>query len=29
MKYTEDEINSLPFDLAVKFDKRTFCEFYI
>ena len=29
MKYIEDEINSLPYNLALVFDNRTFCEFYV
>jgi len=29
MNYTDDEINSLSFCLALKLDKRTFCEYYI
>ena len=29
IKYIDEEINSLSFDLALHFDKRTFCEYYI
>ena len=29
MKYTDDEINSLPYNLAIQFDKRTYCNYYI
>ena len=28
-KYTIDEINSLPYELAIKNDKRTYCDYYI
>ena len=28
MTYIDEEINSLPFDLALHFDKRTFCQYY-
>jgi len=29
LKYSDDEINDLSYDLAIKLDKRTYCEFYI
>ena len=29
MDYTEDEINDLSYELALKNDKRTYCQFYI
>ena len=29
MKYTDEEMNSLSYDLAISLDKRTFCEYYI
>ena len=28
MKYTDEEINKLPYDLALLYDKRSFCEYY-
>ena len=28
-QYIDEEINELPYDLAVKYDKRTYCKFYI
>ena len=29
MKYTDDEINGLSYDLALQYDKRNFCKYYI
>ena len=29
MKYTDNEINELPYNLAIQYDKRTFCNYYI
>ena len=29
MKYTDQEINELPYNLAIQYDKRTFCNYYI
>ena len=29
MDYNDDEINDFPFDLALKYDKRTYCQYYI
>ena len=29
MKYKDEEINVLPYNLAIIYDKRTYCEFYI
>jgi len=29
MEYNEDEINSLPYKLALQHDKRTYCQYYI
>ena len=29
MKYIDEEINSLPYDLAIQCDKRSYCEYYI
>ena len=29
MDYTDDEINELPYNLALQFDKRTLCQYYI
>ena len=29
MEYNEDEINTLPYQLALQFDKRTYCLYYI
>ena len=29
MEYNDRELNELPFDLAIKYDKRTFSEYYI
>ena len=29
MDYTDDEINELPYNLALQFDKRTYCQYYI
>ena len=29
LKYTNDEINTLSYKLALKFDKRKYCEYYI
>ena len=29
MKYIDDELNDLFYDLAKKYDKRTYCEYYI
>ena len=28
MKYNDDELNALSYDLAINHDKRTYCEFY-
>ncbi len=28
MKYIDEEINELPYELAIKNDKRTYCQFY-
>ena len=28
MEYTDDEINDLPYDLALEFDKRNYCQYY-
>ena len=28
MKFKNEEINSLPYNLAIIYDKRTYCEFY-
>ena len=27
-KYENDELNDLPFDKALKYDKRSFCKYY-
>ena len=29
MKYTDEEINNLTYDLALLYDKRSYCEYYI
>ena len=29
MKYNEDELNDLPYNLAIQYDKRTYCKYYI
>ena len=29
MEYNEDEINTLPYELALQYDRRTFCQYYI
>ena len=29
MEYNDDELNSLSYELALLFDKRTFCQFYV
>ena len=29
MKYIDEEINMLPYDLALNYDKRTYCNYYI
>ena len=29
MEYNDDEINDLPFDLAIQNDKRSYCQYYI
>ena len=29
MKYIDEEINTLPYDLAIKKDKRSYCQYYI
>ena len=29
MKFTDDEVNLLPYELALIYDKRTFCVYYI
>ena len=29
MKYNNDELNSLPYELATQYDERTFCQYYI
>ena len=29
MKYTDEELNQLSYDLALKYDNRTYCEYYI
>ena len=29
LKYIDEEINLLPYNLAIKYDKRTFCPYYI
>ena len=29
LDYTDDEINDLPYDLALLNDKRTYCQYYI
>ena len=29
MKYIDEEINTLPYDLAIKEDKRSYCQYYI
>ena len=28
-EFTDDEINDLSYDLAIKYDKRTYCQYYI
>ena len=28
MKYTDEELNQLSYDLALKYDNRTYCQFY-
>ena len=29
MKYVDEEINISPFNLAIQYDKRTYCSYYI
>ena len=29
MNYIDEEINELPYDLAIQYDKRTYCNYYI
>ena len=29
MKYNDEELNNLKYDLALKFDKRRYCEYYL
>ena len=29
IKYIDEEINELPYDLAILYDKRTYCKFYV
>ena len=29
IKYVDDEINEFSYNLALQFDKRTFCDYYI
>ena len=29
MEYNDDELNELDYDLAIQFDKRTYCIYYI
>jgi len=29
MKYNDDELNNLPYNLAIQHDKRTYCKYYI
>ena len=29
LEYNDDEINSLPYDLALEYDKRSYCQYYI
>ena len=29
MSYNDEELNNLPYDLALRFDNRTYCEYYI
>ena len=29
MEYKDDEINNLPYELALQYDKRTYCQYYI
>ena len=29
MKYTDEEKNLLPYELAIKYDKRNYCSYYI
>ena len=29
MKYIDEELNLLPYDLAIQYDKRNYCEYYI
>ena len=29
MEYNDDEINKLPYDLAIQYDNRTYCQYYI
>ena len=29
MDYNDDEINNFPYDLALEYDKRTYCQYYI
>jgi hypothetical protein len=29
MEYSDDEKNELSYELAIQYDKRTFCEYYI
>ena len=29
MKYTDEENNLLPYELAIKYDKRNYCSYYI
>ena len=29
MKYSDDEMNELPYNLAIKYDKKKYCQYYI
>ena len=29
MEYINDELNELSYELALQYDKRTFCQYYI
>ena len=29
MQYTDEEINMLPFEIAILYDKRNYCQYYI
>ena len=29
LEYNDDEINDLPFDLAIQNDKRSYCQYYV